>query len=194
MLLKLKSNVFLSLLLILSFSFFLTTIPCKASTELEGIWQDTCQQVVQDGDLKNQIATFIFSGDTAKIERVDYQDKNCSTKFSSLVLTSTFTISGKSNSIPGAKNLDYTVISVEAIFHNKAGVNLVNKMNFCGYSDWQVNVTKDITGAPGINSKGDKLYDIYKIEDGNKLYIGSNEAVGSATRPTSLRAFYATKQ
>jgi len=191
MLLKLKSNGFLSLLLI---SFFLMTISCKISTELEGIWQDTCQQVLQDGDLKNQIATFIFSGDTVKIERIDYQDKNCNTKFSSLILTCTFIISGESDIIPGAKNLDYTVISVAAKFHQKVGVNLVNQMNFCGYSDWQVNITKDITGAPGINSKGDKLYDIYKIEDGNKLYLGSNEAVGTATRPTSLRAFYATKQ
>jgi len=189
-----KSKSFFAFLLILSFSFFLMNISCKISTELEGMWQDSCQQVLQDGDLKNQITTFIFSGDTVKIERIDYQDKNCNTKFSSLVLTCTFIISDESDIIPGAKNLDYTVISVAATFHNKVGVNIVNQMNFCGYSDWQVNVTKDITGAPGLNSKGDKLFEICKIEDGNKLYIGSNEAIGSPTRPASFRSFYATKQ
>ena len=149
---------------------------------------------MQDGDVKNQKALFNFSGDTVKIERIDYLEGDCSTKSSSLVFTGTFIINGESDTIPGVKNLDYTVKTVEATFHTNAVVKIVNQMKFLGYVDWQVNVTKDITGASGISSQGDKLYEIYRIEDGNKLYIGSNEAIGSPSRPTSLRRFYAIRQ
>lgn len=194
MFLKVKSNGFLVLLLIVTVSIFFMNFSFKVPTELEGVWKDSCQQVKQDGDLKNQISTFTFSGDTVTIERVDYLDENCNTKSSTLILNGTFTTSGESDIIPGVKNIDYTIISIQAKFQSSFGVDYVNDLKFCGYSDWKLNVTKDITGVPGINSKGDKLYDIYKIEDSNKLYIGSNEAVGAPTRPVNLRDFYATKQ
>jgi len=165
-----------------------------ANLSIGGTWQDSCQQVVQDGEIKNQKTTFNYSGDTVKIERVDYLDNNCSIKSSSLVFTGTFTIHRMSTTLPGVKDLDYTVKSITATFHTTAVVNKVNQMEFLGYSDWQVNVTKDITGAPSISSKGDKLYEIFRIDDGNKLYIGSNEAIGSPSRPTSLRRFHAIRQ
>lgn len=158
-----------------------------------GTWQDSCQQVVQDGDVKNQKTTFTFYGDTVTIERIDYQDNDCSIKTSSLVFTGTYAIH-RGTTLPGVRDLDYTVKSITVTFHTMAAVNKVNQMKYLGYSDWQVNVTRDITGAPGISSKGDKLYEIFRIENGNKLYIGSNEAIGSSSRPTSLRRFYAIRQ
>jgi hypothetical protein len=99
-----------------------------------------------------------------------------------------------STTLPGVKDLDYTVESITATFHTMGDVNKVNQMNFLGYSDWQVNVTKEITGAPGVSSTGDKLYEIFRIDDGNKLCIDSNEAIGSSTRSTSLRRFHAIRQ
>lgn len=158
-----------------------------------GTWEDSCQQVVQDGEVKHQKTTFNYLGDTVKIERIDYQDNNCRIKSSSLVFTGTFTVPRMSTT-PGVRDIDYIVKSMTATFHTMAAVNRVNQMKYLGYSDWQVNVTKDITGAPGISSQGDKLYDIFRIDDGNKLYIGSNEAIGSSTRPTRLRRFHATRQ
>ena len=159
-----------------------------------GTWQDSCQQVVQDGEVKHQRTTYHYSGDTVTIERIDYQDENCNIKSSSLVFTGTYAIHRMSTTLPGVKDLDYTVKSITVTFHTMAVVNKVNQMKYLGYSDWQVNVTRDITGAPGISSKGDKRYEIFRIENGNKLYIGSNEAIGSSSRPTSLRRFYAVKQ
>ena len=159
-----------------------------------GTWQGPCQQVVQDGEVKHQKTTFNYLGDTVKIERIDYQDENCNIKSSSLVFTGTYAIHRMSTTLPGVKDIDYTVKSITATFHTMAAVNKVNQMKLLGYSDWQVNVTRDITGAPGISSKGDKRYEIFRIENGNKLYIGSNEAMGSSSRPTSLRRFYAIRQ
>ena len=159
-----------------------------------GTWRDSCQQVVQDGEVKHQQTTFRYSGDTVKIERIDYQDENCNIKSSSLVFTGTYAIHRMSTTLPGVKDIDYTVKSITMTFHTMEVVNKVNRMKYLGYSDWQVNVTKDITGAPGISSKGDKLYEIFRIENGNKLYIGSNEAMGSSSRPTSLRRVYAIRQ
>jgi hypothetical protein len=158
-----------------------------------GTWQGSCQQVVQDGEVKHQKTTFNYLGDTVKIERIDYQDENCNIKSSSLVFTGAYAIPRMSTT-PGARDIDYTVKSMTATFHTMAVVNKVNQMKYLGYSDWQVNVTRDITGAPGISSKGDKHYEIFRIENGNKLYIGSNEAMGSSSRPTSLRRFYAIRQ
>jgi len=159
-----------------------------------GTWQDSCQQVVQNGEVKHQRTTFHYSGDTVTIERIDYQDENCNIKSGSLVFTGTYAIHRMSTTLPGVKDIDYTVKSITVTFHTMDVVNKVNQMKYLGYSDWQVNVTKDITGAPGISSKGDKLYEIFRIENGNKLYIGSNEAIGSSSRPTSLRRFYAIRQ
>jgi hypothetical protein len=99
-----------------------------------------------------------------------------------------------STTLPGVKDLDYTVKSITVTFHTMDVVNKANQMKYLGYSDWQVNVTRDITGAPGISSKGDKRYEIFRIENGNKLYIGSNEAMGSSSRPTSLHHSYAIRQ
>jgi len=149
---------------------------------------------VQDGEVKHQRTTFHYSGDTVTIERIDYQDENCNIKSSSLVFTGTYAIHRMSTTLPRVKDLDYTVKSITATFHTMAVVNKVNQKKYLGYSDWQVNVTRDITGAPGISSKGDKRYEIFRIENGNKLYIGSNEAIGSSSRPTSLRRFYAMRQ
>jgi len=158
-----------------------------------GTWEDSCQQVVQDGEVKHRKTTFNYLGDAVKIERIDYQDSHCSIKSSSLVFTGTFSVPRMSTT-PGVRDIDYTVKSMTATFHTMAAVDEVNQMKYLGYSDWQVNVTKDITGAPGISSQGDKHYDIFRIDDGDKLYIGSNEAIGSSTRPTRLRRFYAIKQ
>jgi len=172
-------------------SLFMTNLYRQVS--IGGTWRNSCQQVVQDGEAKHQRTTFNYLGDAVKIERVDYQDSNCSIKSSSLVFTGTFTVPRMSTT-PGVRDIDYTVKSITVTFHTMAAVNRANQMNCLGYSDWQVNVTKDITGTPGISSQGDKHYDIFKIEADNKLYIGSDEAIGSSSRPTRLRRFHAIRQ
>ena len=76
-------------------------------------------------------------------------------------------------------------------------VTWVNDNSYCGYSDWELNVAKDITGktcdSSTIISANTKLLSLYKNESSNTIRLGSFN-IESDGYPSSVSSLDYTKQ
>ncbi|MES2965063.1 MAG: hypothetical protein V4760_14350 [Bdellovibrionota bacterium] len=84
------------------------------------------------------------------------------------------------------REVDITVTSVRVKPVTETGVGILNLRAFCGMTDWEVGVERDVTGATGGRACFPKLpktfYDIFSIEEG-KLYFGKGDISSVQTRP-----------
>lgn len=92
----------------------------------------------------------------------------------------------------GARKIDiaFTAFSSTPLTADNADRN--NAYAYCGFTDWEANVTKDVLGADcyGFSiPEGAISLDIYAIRD-NVLLFGANAQIGTtlteADRPTEL--------
>lgn len=169
-------------------------------TALDGTWKSDC---IEEGDGWYFTATMsnTAGSGTSTIARYWSQPK-CLYPTSSVVTTRSFVLGAKLAAVD-AYAIDYTYEKVEATIKDQEIVDAANNDSGYGYTDWVIDVAKDVTGkayndeATAEVAAGFKSFNIVKIE-ADKLTFG-DVATGNMqtaeTRPTGLSsALILTKQ
>jgi hypothetical protein len=156
-------------------------------TGLSGAWTDNEFIQNEEGDWEK--VTFVCSGDSASGYTATYIiDISSGTKdnlspFIVAELTYYYTIPGDEVSIPeNSQKINFTQISFTMKYTRQDMVDAANSMAVYGYTDWQLNVPKDIAGkeawpGDGFNStNGTHVYNVFKLMSDDRLYLGDNEA------------------
>jgi hypothetical protein len=165
-------------------------------TSMLGTWSQTCQansNYSQKSSLKIDATNIEVTG------QVFVNDNVCTTApyaVSRYIMAYSF-----GNLVAGTNNVDYATVGVKMRYGNAVAVSGANASAYCGFTDWQLNVEKDISGlsCTGINQDavGSHHYSIFKIQNGN-LYLGQTDATHDgnsvAARPTNFDPIYYIKQ
>ena len=196
-------NFYIILILFFSFAIFScakksdTSSTTTTTTELEGTWVASC---FSSGSYY-KIDTVTVSGTGMVYKSEMHADSSCSTDnntqewtYSSLSIGDAVTYESGTNT--GAY---FSMIFSGATEtpNSSYDVTWVNDNSYCGYSDWELNVAKDITGktcdGATIISANTKLLSRYKNESSNTIQLGSFN-IESYGYPSSVSTRDYTKQ
>jgi hypothetical protein len=156
-----------------------------SAANLIGTWSLDCQTsftTILSVDATNYDATTsVYSDPTCAAGTETFTDFYENTYTIGQQITST-------NSLP-ATELNVEVVAIERTLHTDFFVQAYNANNACGYSDWQRDVAKDITGrdcgqlsggcvfdssTTVCNTAGTVTYTIYGIDDtGTQMMVGT---------------------
>jgi len=87
------------------------------------------------------------------------------------------------------RKIEKTYVGNFATYALQNFVDTANSTVYCGYDDWEANVTKDTTGCNGGVPAGVVLKDIYYI-DGDLLSMGDFNQMGTDMHPEALDTSY----
>lgn len=170
---------------------FISACGSGISDDLVGSWASACTDSV--------IYRATFTESTFVATATPYSSTSCAT-VDSFRQTYTYTYSGGDDvdQPDGGKTFDYTVSKVEITPLTTTEANGRNSVTACGFSDWAVNVAKDITsGCGGPGSAGETTYDIYKVDNG-RLFTGdlsgSYDGTSAAKRPRGFQSISLSKE
>ena len=177
-------NFYIILIMFLSFTIYSCAKKSDSSsssstTELEGTWVKNC-----DGGSYYRSTTFYYkdtvvvSGSNVTWKEEAHSDSNCSsdnytrdwTYSNGLSIGDAVTY--ESGTKTGAK-FTLTLSGLTETQNNSDEVTLANNNSYCGYSDWELNVAKDVAGktceSEVMWDTNIKIYGLYMF-DGNKLF------------------------
>ncbi len=123
---------------------------------LIGTWLSPCSE--------SEIYKYTIDKNTLKSHRQIYSDKECTNQISFRDTVNSYTANSDGE-------IDFTLISRDVTIIDKTILDLIKKE--FPQVKWELNKATDILGleAGYYSKKGDKGYDIFKIEDG-RLYFG----------------------
>jgi hypothetical protein len=158
---------------------------------LFGTWSSKCAA----NDSGNFIIeTFHFVDEAATYSVKTYSDSVCKKPISTLTTYRSYNL-GDSDSAD-IRKLDYVFKSVTMTYKNKSAIADANKSpGYYGFTDWQLDKAKDVSGLKLSNSSspertdGEKFYTIVKI-DKNKLYMGDYSSGAGTSDKSRLSAIY----
>ena len=195
-------NFYIILILIFSFTIFSCAKKDESSsttstTALEGTWLSSCHS----SGVYYNLNTLIVTGTGVVFKKEMHHDSNCSTDnntqdwtFSSLSIGDAVTY--ESGTKTGAL-FSMIFSGVTETPNSSYDVTWVNDNSYCGYSDWELNVAKDITGKTCVGttiiSANTKLLGLYKNESSNTIRLGSFN-IESDGYPSSVSTLDYTKQ
>ena len=131
--------------------------------------------------------TVVFSGTNLKEITKDYNEDGCSTREGEHVSYSTFVLG---DNVTVTKNSDNSSVSAQKItktkkkhtymFMKDSDVIGANSGSACGFSDWEVNVAKDVSSVVGPSGcpTSDAIGTVYKtviLMIGSNLWMGDND-------------------
>ena len=168
-----------------------------STTELEGTWVASC---FSSGSYY-KIDTVTVSGTGMVYKSEMHADSSCSTDNNTQEWTySSLSIGDAVTFESGTKTGAYfSMIRSGATEtpNSSYDVTWVNDNSYCGYSDWELNVAKDITGKTCVGttiiSANTKLLSLYKNESSNTIQLGSFN-IESDGYPSSVSTRDYTKQ
>ena len=142
--------------------------------------------------------TRVFSGTNMKLITKDYNEDGCSTREGEHVSYSTFTLG---DNVTVTKNSDNSSVSAQKItitktkhtymFMKDDDTNSANSASSCGFSDWEINVAKDVSSV--LNQSGCATGDaIGTVDKTVILMIGSNLWMGDLSGSKDSDNFTAT--
>ena len=196
-------NIYIILILIFSFTIFSCAKKDESSsttstTELEGAWVSSCYSKWDTYWIK----TWTFTGSALVVKWDEYSDSSCATDYA--IWTDTYSSFSKGNEATldngntGRKftmKVDSFVVSMQSA----AAVTDYNNWNFCGYSDYALNTTKDYTGktcgSTDYMAANTNIYGMYLLE-GNSLLISDITSSSSPIQDnvSSVDSMVLTKQ
>jgi hypothetical protein len=154
-------------------------------SQLEGSWRKACDQY-SSSNSGNSIINFA-KGEAEIIGR-GYRSSDCSGGLDvETVFKMTYVADGtESAHVQGAKHIDLTMAQVTLTYYSKDYVEINNMLKFCGFEDWKIGVTKDVTGLKCetelFPAAGEVRYDIYKIT-GKNLSVGAEWGTYDGSTP-----------
>lgn len=123
-------------------------------------------------------------------------DTTCAQPLALYVAKENYTLRGPAPFVAGASEIDYRLLAITMTPLSATTASTWNTNTYCGYSDWQSNVAKEITGrtcGSGTTPSASSIrYDIYKVENG-RFYTGDSDTgpgTSDATRPTALGGYF----
>lgn len=158
---------------------------------LDGIWNGTCVSDLDDGS--SEIEQLTISGLTFTMTITEwFSSIACEaspdvtqTIGGSITLGNEVTATLNSSNVT-ATRVDVAFSSGQATILNPAVVGDINAEQACGFNDWAVGVTKDISGTscmPGTQK--DILY-VDDVAEPDVLYFGDEEGTLDAGYPTTI--------
>ena len=184
-----KKLLYVLVIILLSFTIYSCAKKSDSSsssstttTEVEGTWVVSCYA----SGSKYLIKTITVSG-TSVVEKYEYHlDSSCATDYdtwettyTSLAIGNEATLDNGSTGRKFTMKVDSFVVSMQAA----AAVTDHNSWNFCGYSDWALNTTKDYTGktcgSTDYAAANTNIYGVYLLE-GSSLLISD---ISSSSSP-----------
>jgi hypothetical protein len=150
--------------------------------ELDGAWATACYNKTQ------VVLTYSYPSFTGTY--TEFADDACTSAYH--ISEWAGTAEAGDTIASGARKLDlaFTAFTSVALTEENAAMN--NSYAYCGFTDWEANVEKDVLGADCYGFSipvGGKSLDIYKIEGDTLLFgVGAKIAVDltEADRPTEL--------
>jgi len=170
-------NIYIILILIFSFTIFSCAKKDESSsttstTELEGAWVSSCHSKWSSYWIK----TWTFTGSALVVKWDEHSDSSCATDY--IIWTDTYSSFSKGNEATldnGSTGRKFTmkVDSFVGSLQTAAAVTDHNSWNFCGYSDWALNTTKDYTGmtcsSTDYAAANTNIYGMYLLEGSSLL-------------------------
>ncbi|WP_374078933.1 hypothetical protein [Bdellovibrio bacteriovorus] len=166
-----------------------------SSEGLEGSWQTECSK----SSSTSSISSLSFSGGSFTGAALGYAGLTCSTPAIEMNITGSYIVGGvvKENPKSYALDLTYGPTTMKAL--SQAQVDHFNTNSYCGFTDWTLNVAKDVSGltcgGSQVAAVGKKYYDIFaiynyslsiddvKIHDIGDLNFGGNDATYDGSTP-----------
>ena len=196
-------NIYIILILIFSFTIFSCAKKDESSsttstTELEGAWVSSCYSKWDTYWIK----TWTFTGSALVVKWDEYSDSSCATDYAIWTDTySSFSIGNEATLDNGSTGRKFTmkVDSFVGSLQTAAAVTDHNSWNFCGYSDWALNTTKDYTGetcgSTDYAAANTNIYGMYLLE-GSSLLISDITSSSSPIQDnvSSVDSMVLTKQ
>ena len=169
-----------------------------STTELEGAWVSSCYSKWDTYWIK----TWTFTGSALVVKWDEYSDSSCATDYAIWTDTySSFSIGNEATLDNGSTGRKFTtkVDSFVGSMQTAAAVTDYNNINWCGYSDWALNTTKDYTGktcgSTDYMAANTNIYGMYLLE-GNSLLISDITSSSSPIQDnvSSVDSMVLTKQ
>ena len=148
----------------------------SSTTELEGTWKTSC---IDFSDGTYRIVSAVISGTDVTVRYEWHNDSGCNTdyslwedKYDSLSIGDAVTFESGATGHKATANVKSFTLKPQS----STLVSLLNSTNYCGNSDWQLNVTKDYTGKTCSSTTFDvtntTYYFMYRLS-GNNLNMSS---------------------
>lgn len=158
----------------------------EPGADLNGQWTTGCVQ-----GYSGYTETVLQYTDLALVGTyTEYSDASCAEAYHVSKWTGTATVGEQLASGPWKLDLAFATFTSTALTEDNAATN--NGYAYCGFSDWEAGVEKDVLGADcyGFSiPEGGKSLDIYQV-DGDTLLFGASAPIGTdlteADRPTAL--------
>jgi len=170
----------------------------SSTTELEGTWVSSCFQTSYNDDLYD-IQSITFTGSAFIFKWETHSDSSCANDFATWTDTySSFSIGDEATLDNGStvRKISMNVDSFEALMKTEAAAAIYNEYEYCGYTDWAINTTKDYTGRTCNDdvqwSANTTVYGAYLL-NGNCLLISGFSSSGYRLGVDDLRVMM-TKQ
>lgn len=152
-------------------SAFLAVSAIAAPGPFEGTWVTACKP--EQGQFSQSSVT--ASDNNLKQAGYSYFDAACTQKGIEVVINSTAQYGSSSLVVPGANEIDTIISTITLTAHDPRYIPYFNQTQLCGYSDWALGMTKDVTGKTCGQTKlpasGSAYYDIWALQSG-KLIAG----------------------
>ena len=169
-----------------------TTTDDDTTTVYDGTYNSVCPSN------EKRKYTRVFSGTNMKLITKDYNEDGCSTREGEHVSYTTFTLG---DNVTVTKNSDNSSVSAQKItitktkhtymFMKDDDTNSANSASSCGFSDWEINVAKDVSSV--LNQSGCATGDaIGTVDKTVILMIGSNPWMGDLSGSKDSDNFTAT--
>ena len=201
-------NFYIILIMFLSFTIYSCAKKSDSSsssstTELEGTWVKSC-----DGGSYYRSTTFYYkdtvvvSGSNVTWKEEAHNDSNCSSDnyTRDWTYSNGLSIGDAVTYESGTKTGAYFTLTLSGLTetqNNSDEVTLANNNSYCGYSDWELNVAKDVAGKTcGPNdgdSVGTKRLSVYKNESSTTIKFGDFN-LESSGYPSGINSNVYTKQ
>ena len=162
----------------------------SSSTAYDGTYLSSCSD--------KRIYQIELSGLTSTFSIKDYKDSNCQTDEGEHIVTETFTLGDNvtvtkntDNSSVTAQKIDFTKTKHTYTIKNSTDITNVNSLGSCGFSDWELNVPKDIssklnqTGCAESKAVGTITKEVILVI-GNDLWLGDDSGSTDADNRTTV--------
>lgn len=164
-------------------------------TFLEGSFAKECVDYDENGTVYG-FPSYVFKGNNVVIASNTYSDSDCQTLRSTGDIEASFTI-GETVILPEsgleATKVKFNYSKFIRTPLNEEAVSTYNSDEFCGFTDWALNESKDILSC-FIEGKGENLGKEIVYLDGNTLDFGDLDYLDADGYPTRLLGDPATRQ
>jgi len=146
--------------------------------QIQGAWRGQCYPGEPGGSL---LESLIVNGSYIKWRwTISSTTNNCTAPDFNMDINGTFTLGAASSAVPGATNISMTSVNGGVTLLNAAAVTAANSGSWCGFNNWQLNVTKTVDISCVSDSPAGSFDDIVSLV-GTTLTFGNED--GTALDP-----------